>query len=261
MSTDTSSVPMVRVPRSAQPVPTPTRRASRPVPALLYAGGSLVLITALIAGAKQVGWFATSGRIDPATGQAITLTAASTGADLKGWMTIQQFLDAYNLDKATFYADFGLPAGIATSEKLGPLGEEVPGFELEQLRTWVDARGAAGPTPAVPEATAAAAPAATEDAGIAATAPLGTPVATPSGSPSGDALRDGSGDGLGGASSVRGSTTVDQLVSQTGASRAELERRFGIAASVDGATRLRDLIAGGSLKVEISDIRTWAEGS
>lgn len=253
MSTDTSAVPMVRIPRSANPVPTPTRRVSRRVPAALYAAGSLMLITVLIAGAKQVGWFATSGRVDPATGQAITLTAESTGADLKGWMTIEQFLDAFGLDKAAFYAEFGLPADVPTSEKLGPLGEAVPGFELEQLRTWVDARAAAG-------AAASAVVEPTTTSTGASTTSLGTPVASATGTPNEDAPRDGSGEGLGGATSVRGSTTLDQLVEQTGASRAELERQFGIAAGLPGDTRLRDLISSGALQVEISEIRTWAEG-
>lgn len=140
MSTASTAEPQVRIPRSANPVPTSPRRPSRALPVPVYAAGALVLVAALIVGAKQVGWFATSGRVD-GEGKAITLTTSSTGGDIKGWMTLQQVIDGFGVSKAELYAAFGIPASVSTDTGVGPLGEEVEGFDVPTLRAWIDARG------------------------------------------------------------------------------------------------------------------------
>ncbi len=257
----TSEQPMLRIPRSANPTPTATRLAHRRVPVRLYLGGAAAVIVGLLAASMQLGWFSTSGRVD-ADGQAVTLTASSTGADLKGWMTIQQVLDAYGITKADFYRTFAIPSDVATDATLGPLGESVPGFELTLVRTWIDARATGGTTPAatpvavtasaataaVATATPVASASARGTADSTGTAPVGTPSASAT-----HAAADGT------EPSVRGTTTIDELVTIAHSTRAELADRFGIPTSTPGSTPLSQL--DGVADVSVPDLRAWATGA
>lgn len=252
---------MLRIPKSAAPVPTATRLANRRVPVRLYLGGAAALILALVAGSIGLGWYSTSGRVD-SDGRAVTLTAASSSEDIKGWMTIAQVLDAYAIPKDLFYATFGIPAGVATDATLGPLGEEVPGFELEQVRTWLDARTAGTVTTAGTGAatveTRDATPIARASSGTATsqatTSPSATSTSTAKPSPSPTATR-GTTDGE--PQVVRGTTTLDEFVALAGTTRAILEERFGIKASLPGSTTLSSL----DDAVSVPDLRAWLAGS
>ena len=226
--------PQLKIPRSADPVPTAPKLKQKRIPLGLYLGGALTLIVGLIFSASSIGWFQTSGRVDGSGGK-IELTATSTGADLKGWMTIQDLLDAFSIPKEEFVATFNLPSDIDTTEKLGPLGESVEGFELEAVRTWLDARVQVA-NGEVPES---ADPAASHE-------------------PQSGALGDGTGEWADAAVQVRGRTTLDELVAATGSSRAELFEVFAIPTSVPGSTRLVDLESVGVTGVEVLDVRIWA---
>ncbi len=134
-----SSQAMLRIPRSASPVRTQAAHPSRRLPVLVYVGGSLLLAAGLIVGAQAVGWYGTTGKLDAGTGERVELTAASTSADIKGWMTIQQFLDAFPVTKQELFTRFAIPAGTATSQTLGSLKENGVGtLDIPSLRAWVD---------------------------------------------------------------------------------------------------------------------------
>ncbi len=250
----------LRIPRSANPIPTTPRLQHRALPIPLYALGALALITGLLVLSTQLGWFVTSGKVD-GTGNRITLTSSSSGADLKGWMTIQQVLDAFGVSKQEFYGAFGLPSDLATDEKLGPLGESVPGFALEDVRTWLDVRSTL-PTAVTPEVVATAVASTSTSVGNSASSapsathtPSGTPSST--GTPTEEPARDGTGSGST-TFRVRGSTSLDELVAATNVSRATLLTLFGIPESADGAIALEDLAANGVPGVSVDAVKDWA---
>lgn len=135
--------PMLRIPKSAHPVPTPTTRANRRLPVLAYVGGLLALIAVLVVGAQAQGWFGTSGQVSAGSGagtseRAAPETGAST-AEIKGWMTLQQVIDAYPVTREALFAHFSIPADTPMSITLGELSESgTSTFEVTTVRTWID---------------------------------------------------------------------------------------------------------------------------
>ncbi len=130
--------PMLRIPRSAQPVPTSAKRANRRVPLLAYVGGTLLVITASIMGAQALGWYESGAKVN-AAGERIAPAAGASTADIKGWMSIQQVLDAYPVTKDALYARFDIPADIPTATGLGELKEGgIGSMEIPELRAWID---------------------------------------------------------------------------------------------------------------------------
>ena len=144
--------PMLRIPKSAHPTPTPTARASRRVPVLAYAGALIAIVAVLVIGTQTLGWFATSGQMrsgeqagggaggGDATGEgrAAPQAGAST-AEIKGWMSLQQVLDAYPVTKEALYAHFGISADTPTSTTLSGLTEEgSTSMKVPDLRAWID---------------------------------------------------------------------------------------------------------------------------
>jgi hypothetical protein len=145
---------------SARPVPTTPRLRSAQVATWAY----VVLIVAVFTGSilvgRDLGWFATTGRgtpslgavgvdshVAPATGAGQGIgsrerevpTAGAVPEDVKGWMTVQQVLDAFPVTKAALYERFGIPAGTPTSTTLSALKEagDLNGFDVPTLRTWL----------------------------------------------------------------------------------------------------------------------------
>ncbi len=157
----TAEIPMLRIPRSAKPQPTTPRLRSAQVPIWAYA---LVIVTVLagsIVVARDLGWFSTTGRGTTLLGAAdvpVSHTAPDPGAsqnfgsgervapaagadpdDVKGWMSVQQVLDAFPVSKAALYAQFGIPSTTATDTTLSSLKEtgDLIGFDIATLRTWL----------------------------------------------------------------------------------------------------------------------------
>ena len=156
----TADVPMLRIPRSAHPVPTTPRLRSAHVPVWAYALVILVVFAGSILVGRDLGWFATTGRgttslgaagagshAAPGTGagqgtesgERVAPTAGAVPEDVKGWMTVQQVLDAFPVTKAALYQRFGIPAGTPTSTTLSALKEagDLSGFDVPTLRTWL----------------------------------------------------------------------------------------------------------------------------
>ena len=235
--------PMLRIPRSADPIPTVQRVRSRVLPIPVYIATAAILIPALIAVGINAGWFVTTGRVD-ASGQAIELTSQSAGADIRGWMTLQQLLDGFGMSAAEFSAVFPAAASADTSLKLGELSEG-GAFSLEDVRAWVDAglpapsAGAqvtASPesTQPVPEPTASATPSHT---------PTGTP------SPTGDA----------GETDIRGRSTIADVLRATGQTLSAFVAAFALDPAIGTDAQLSTLVNAAGEDVSVEDVRTWVE--
>ena len=131
--------PMLRIPKSAHPAPTPTTHGKRRVPVLAYVGVLLALIGVLVVGSQTLGWFKTTGQMTSSSGEKVAPAAGAPTTDIKGWMTIQQVLDAYPVAKDTLYAHFGIPADLPTSTTLSELKEGgVGSLDVPTLRSWID---------------------------------------------------------------------------------------------------------------------------
>jgi hypothetical protein len=161
----TTDIPMLRIPRSAHPVPTAPRLRGAHLSTWAYA----LIIVAVFAGSilvgRDLGWFATTGRAATSLGAAVTgsnpapgtgggqgaeseervaPTAGAVPEDVKGWMTVQQVLDAFPVTKEALYERFGIPAGTATETTLSSLKEagDLTGFDIPSLRTWLGEQSA-----------------------------------------------------------------------------------------------------------------------
>lgn len=131
--------PMLRIPKSAHPAPTPTAHRSRRIPVLVYLGVLLAVIAVLVVGTQTLGWFKTTGQMTSSTGEKVAPAAGAPTSDIKGWMTIQQVLDAYPVSKDVLYTHFGIPAETPTSTTLSELKEGAVGsIDVPTLRSWID---------------------------------------------------------------------------------------------------------------------------
>jgi hypothetical protein len=154
-----ADIPMLRIPRSAHPVPTTPRLRSAHVAIWAY----VVLIVAVFAGSilvgRSPGWFddwsrhhvagRRRGRLTRRTGNRCGPGRRVRGAggahgwavpeDVKGWMTLQQVLYAFPMTQAALYQRFGIPADTPTATTLSSLKEagDLSGFDVPTLRTWL----------------------------------------------------------------------------------------------------------------------------
>ena len=132
--------PMLKIPKSAHPTPTPTGHPSRRIPVLAYVGVILAVIAVLVVGTQTLGWFKATGQMSSSsTGEKVAPAAGAPTTDIKGWMTVQQVLDAYPVSKDVLYTHFGIPAETPTSTTLSELKEGAVGsIDVPTLRSWID---------------------------------------------------------------------------------------------------------------------------
>jgi hypothetical protein len=136
--TETPLQPMLRIPKSATPVPTPSARPSRGVPVLADVGIVLALVSVLVVGSQSIGGFKTTGQLASNTSERVAPAAGADTAEIKGWMTIQQVLDAYPVTKADLYAKIAIPADTPTDTTLTELKESgAMTLDIPMLRTWI----------------------------------------------------------------------------------------------------------------------------
>lgn len=137
----------LRVPRSADPVPTQPRLRSVRVPLWVYVGSLVAIVGVLVLGAQAAGWLVTSGRTTAGSSERVVPAVGASTADIKGWMSVSQVLDAYPVTVQALYAEFAVPADTPTSTTLSEL-KEIEGVSLDvpALRAWIDAiAGTAAP--------------------------------------------------------------------------------------------------------------------
>lgn len=130
----------LRIPRSADPVPTQPRLHSVRVPLWVYVGSLVAIVGVLVLGAQAAGWLVTSGRTTAGSSERVVPAVGASTADIKGWMSVSQVLDAYPVTVQALYAEFEVPADTPTSTILSEL-KEIEGVSLDvpALRAWIDA--------------------------------------------------------------------------------------------------------------------------
>ena len=73
------------------------------------------------------------------SGERVAPAAGASTSDIKGWMSIQDVLDAYPVTKDVMYAHFAIPADTPTTTTLSELNEgEVATVDIPSLRSWID---------------------------------------------------------------------------------------------------------------------------
>ncbi|MBK9739834.1 MAG: hypothetical protein IPO93_10025 [Actinobacteria bacterium] len=131
--------PMLRIPKSAHPTPTDAVRSSRRIPVLAFAGILLALIAVLVVGTQALGWFGTTGQMTAGSGERVVPAAGADTAEIKGWMSLQQVVDAYPVSQAALYARFAIPADTPLETTLSELKESgASSLDVPTLRSWID---------------------------------------------------------------------------------------------------------------------------
>lgn len=144
----------LRLPARSRAVPTHARAASRRVPAVVVPVLAILLGGGVVVAAQVSGHWATTGRdaLGSASG-AVASTGTGQGPesaavpaspdDVKGWMTIQQVVDAGfpGVTESALRAEFGIPATVPASTALKELDGSVSGFDMTALRAWLSAAG------------------------------------------------------------------------------------------------------------------------
>ncbi|HET9493559.1 MAG TPA: hypothetical protein VFR15_04960 [Chloroflexia bacterium] len=103
-----------------------------------YVYGVLVLVIffGTIWGAQASGYWSVSGKVD-GQGNKVAPTGANA-EEIKGWMTLEQVVTAYDVPLADIIAEFKLPADTPASTPLKEL--ESDDFSVTLLRTWLAER-------------------------------------------------------------------------------------------------------------------------
>jgi len=143
----------LRLPSRSRAVATSTRLTTRRVPTLAIPLLAVLLGGGVVVAAQASGHWATTGKDavsasigsapaarDSAAGSGADTTATpATPADVKGWMTLQQVLDARftGVTEAGLRARFGIPASVGLDTPLKELDGAVSGFDLTSLRSWL----------------------------------------------------------------------------------------------------------------------------
>lgn len=131
--------PMLRIPKSAHPTPTAAVRSSRRMPALAFAGIVLAMIAVVVVGTQAQVWFGTTGQMTSSSGERVVPAVGADTSQIKGWMSLQQVLDAYPVTQASLYAHFAIPAETATETTLSELKESgASSIDVPALRAWID---------------------------------------------------------------------------------------------------------------------------
>jgi hypothetical protein len=95
----------------------------------------LILFFGSCEGAQVAGWWNTSGKVS-ITGETIKATGANP-AEIRGLMTIQEVLTAYNVTREEFYKKFNLPPDTELTSPLNTLEKKSADFSVTKLRDWL----------------------------------------------------------------------------------------------------------------------------
>jgi hypothetical protein len=96
----------------------------------------LVLFLGVIGGAKAAGIWAVSGKVS-GTGEKQMLTTANPD-DVKGWMTLGDVAEVFNIPLPEILAEFNLPADTPATAAVKDL--ESATFSTVNLRNWLKDR-------------------------------------------------------------------------------------------------------------------------
>lgn len=137
----------LRLPAHSRAVPTHTRLRTRRLPSTWVALTALSLAVAVVVGAHLSGLWVTSGRgaVSAMTGTSgesgarADSSAPATPQDVKGWMSLQQVLDAGlpGVSESALRADLGIPSSVPNSTALKDLPALVDGLDVPALRSYL----------------------------------------------------------------------------------------------------------------------------
>lgn len=120
-------------------VPTQPRRwRSVSLSLYVYIALALLVFVSAVPLAQATNLWSTSGKITGSGGK-IVATGANP-AEIKGWMKVSEVMTAYQVPQAEFYAAFGFPADLPLDTPMSSIEKLVPGFSVENVRTWLAAR-------------------------------------------------------------------------------------------------------------------------
>ena len=125
--------------RGGAPTQPPRWRSIRVNPAI-YAALVMVLFLGGIESAKLAGVWSTSGKLT-ASGEAVQITGTDP-AEVKGWMTIEQVLAAYQVPREQFYTQFAIPVDLPVTTPLKDIEPVVSDFSITAVREWLATRTA-----------------------------------------------------------------------------------------------------------------------
>ena len=190
----------------------------------------------------------------------------SSGAEVKGWMTLQQVADGFAIPQADLYTLSGIPVETSMQTALKDIEGVIEGFDIALLRAQIDAYLGV----ITPPASVAPAATATQTA---TPAPAPTP-APPSVSPPADASGEtalhlpkasGAGNGTGptplppgealAVAEIKGKHTLAEIAEQTQVPLDALLAALDLPAEQDPAATVRDLINGG-LIADVDAVRS-----
>jgi hypothetical protein len=100
----------------------------------------LLIYFGTVFGFQAAGVWSVSGKVD-SSGKAVQPSVDDVES-IKGWMTLEQVISAYNIPLAELLANFSLPADTPLSSPLNTLENET--FSVDGLRTWLDTRTQTG---------------------------------------------------------------------------------------------------------------------
>ena len=112
---------------------------------------ALALLLGTVGIAQATGWWLVSGR------EMVNLEQLTGGADVKGWMTLEQVAGGIGMETAALIAKLGLPADIPPATALKDLEGVTAGFEVTTVRAVVDEVLGLAPAGGTDEAPAVAA--------------------------------------------------------------------------------------------------------
>ncbi len=219
---------------------------------------ALILMMGTVGVAQANGWWIVSGK------EMVNVEQLTGGADVKGWMTLQQVADGVDIDTATLYAQLGLATDIPPETALKDLEKIVDGFEVSVVRDVVDVVLGKAPVAAAESAPVEATPVPTVVAATPAPTPTTQPTAAPAveHAPQGEGAGTGTGTGEEGvppavtsALDIKGRHTLREIADATGIDLADLLAALELPADTDPGTAVRDLVEAG-LVSEVEQIRT-----
>ena len=219
---------------------------------------ALILMMGTVGVAQANGWWIVSGK------EMVNVEQLTGGADVKGWMTLQQVADGVDIDTATLYAQLGLATDIPPETALKDLEKIVDGFEVSVVRDVVDVVLGKAPVAAAESAPVEATPVPTVVAATPAPTPTTQPTAAPAveHAPQGEGAGTGTGTGEEGvppavtsALDIKGRHTLQEIADATGIDLADLLAALELPADTDPGMSVRDLVEAG-LVSEVEEIRT-----
>jgi hypothetical protein len=222
------------------------------------------LFLGVIGGAVANGNWIVSGK------EMVDVQNLVSGAEVKGWMTLQQVADGFAIPPADLYTLSGIPADMPMETALKDLEGVIEGFEIALLREEIDAYlGASSPPVSVTPAGTA-----TQTATEAATsAPTPTPLPPSDSLPAGISgetethlpKASGAGDGTGptplppgeilAVAEIKGKHTLAEIAEQTKVPLDALLAALDLPAEQDPAATVRDLMNGG-LIADVDAVRS-----